>query len=176
MMKKTTVAAAMLFALCANVNAEPNHGSGTVNFVGAIIDAPCSIAPESVDQTVNMGQIANATLETYGESTPQKFHIKLEGCALETAKSVDVTFTGPADNVAGDQLKLDGLAKGAAIKMMNAMSGETIKLGSATKFDGLTDGSNTLNFSAKLVKTAADADGIVPGDFTATTTFVLAYK
>lgn len=178
MMKKTTVAAAMLFALCAtNVYAEdagvPNQGNGTVNFVGAIIDAPCSIAPESVDQTINMGQVANATLDTYGESAPQNFDIKLEGCALETAKSVDVTFTGVADNTAKDELQLQGFAKGAAIKMKNMFSGEDIVLGKATSFDGLVDGSNKLSFSAKLVKTTGD---IVPGDFTATTNFVLAYK
>lgn len=176
MMKKTTVAAAMLFALCANVNAAPSQGSGTVNFVGAIVDAPCSITPESVDQTVDMGQIANATLDTYGESAPQKFAIKLEGCAFETAKSVDVTFTGAADNTAKDQLQLQGSAKGAAIEMINMKSGEKIVLGKASNFDGLIDGSNTLNLSAKLVKTSADENDIVPGNFTATTNFVLAYK
>ncbi|MGG5825548.1 MULTISPECIES: fimbrial protein [Aeromonas] len=176
MMKKTTAAAAMLCALCTNVNAAPAQGSGTVNFVGAIVDAPCSITPESVDQTVQMGSISNATLDTYGESASQQFNIKLAGCALETAKSVDVTFNGAADNTAKDQLQLQGPAKGAAIEMMNVNSGEKIVLGKASNFDGLVDGSNTLKLSAKLVKTAADKDDIVPGNFTATTNFVLAYK
>lgn len=175
-MKKTTVAAAMLFALCANVNAATNQGSGTVNFKGAIIDAPCSLTPESVDQTVDLGQIANATLLTYGESVPQKFDIKLEGCSLDTIKSIDVTFDGAADNTAKDQLQLQGLAKGAAIEMMNMKSGEKIVLGKPTNFDGLVDGSNTLNFSAKLVKTVVEPEDIVPGDFTATTNFVVKYK
>lgn len=176
MMKKNSVAAAILFSLCANVNAAPVEGNGTVNFVGSIIDAPCSISPESADQTVDMGMIATNTLDAYGESAPQKFNIKLEGCALETAQSVDVTFNGIADNAAMDQLQLQGFAKGAAIEMRNEKSGEKIVLGTATNFDGLIDGTNTLNLSAKLVKTAADKNGIVPGDFTATTNFVLTYK
>lgn len=36
-----------------------DQGHGTVTFTGSIIDAPCSIAPESIDQTVNLGQISN---------------------------------------------------------------------------------------------------------------------
>lgn len=178
MMKKTTVAAAMLFALCANVHAASNQGSGEVNFVGSIIDAPCSITPESANQTVNMGQIANKTLELYSESAPVNFDIKLEGCALETVKSVNVTFLGAAENATKDQLQIEGSAAGAAISMKNVQSGETIVLGKATKIDTLTDGNNTLKFNAKLVRTGAvdDMDDIKPGDFTATTDFQLSYQ
>ncbi|MDI6978669.1 type 1 fimbrial protein, partial [Serratia sp. Se-RSBMAAmG] len=32
--------------------------SGKVTFTGSIIDAPCSIAPGSVDQTVSLGAIS----------------------------------------------------------------------------------------------------------------------
>ncbi|MFE8730632.1 type 1 fimbrial protein, partial [Aeromonas hydrophila] len=41
----------------------PEQSRGTINFTGAIIDAPCSIASESVNQTVQMGQISSRVLE-----------------------------------------------------------------------------------------------------------------
>lgn len=178
MMKKTTVAAAMLFALCANVHAAPSQGSGTVDFIGSIVDAPCSITPDSSHQTVNMGQVSNKTLELNGEGVAKNFDIKLEGCALDTVKSVEVTFLGAAENTAKDQLKIEGSAAGAAIVMQNVNSGETVVLGKATKIDGLLDGTNIMKFNAKLVATGTEETpvDIVPGDFTATTDFQLAYK
>lgn len=187
-MKKTAVAAAMLFALSANVafaaeEVDPPvtpptamQGSGDITFIGAIIDAPCSIAPESVDQTIPMGQVSNATLANSGESKMEDFSIKLVGCDFKTAASVDVTFTGMGDESSADLLALNGTAKGAAIKMFNQQSGKAIELGKATNVSGLAVGDNKLNFGAKLVKTAADKDGITPGDFSAKTHFVMQYK
>ncbi len=185
---KTTIAAAMLFAICANVHAEeeieppvggssnPNQGSGTVEFIGSIIDAPCSINPKSAKQTVDMGQVSNATLGVYEKGPMQQFDILLEGCEITTAKSVEVKFTGDSDDSAKGSLALQGNAKGAAIELKNISSGEVIEIGKATKFDDLFDGSNTLKFGATLVKTAKDRKDIVPGDFDAIANFVLTYK
>lgn len=193
MMKKTAVAAAMLFALTANVAfaaeeiidppAPPaptaptvNQGSGDITFVGAIIDAPCSISPESSDQTVEMGQVSNATLANNGEGRMQDFTIKLEGCDFKTAASVDVTFTGMADGTAVDKLALNGTAKGAAIQMLNQQSGKAIELGKASNISGLAVGDNEIKFGAKLVKTASTKDDIIPGEYSAKTHFVMQYK
>ena len=48
-----TVAAGSAFAA--------DQGHGTVKFVGSIIDAPCSIHPDSENQTVPLGQISTAS-------------------------------------------------------------------------------------------------------------------
>jgi type 1 fimbria pilin len=154
----------------------PNQGSGAVNFVGAIVDAPCSIDPESTDQTVNMGQVANASLAVNGKGQVNMFNIKLEGCALDTAKSVDVKFSGAADATAKTNLALQGDAKGAAIELKNMSTGEKIELGKVTSFTDLMDGTNTLKFGATLVKTATGEEEIIPGEFSAIADFVLAYK
>lgn len=176
-MKKSSIAAAMLIAVFANVShAQPNQGSGTVEFVGSIIDAPCSISPDTTDQTVSMGEVSNAYLDVNGEGIVNPFSIKLEGCVLETAESVDVTFTGAADVTDVTSLALQGEAKGAAIQLSNMNTGKKIELGKATSFAGLMDGTNTLKFGANLVKTAADKSGITPGEFNTTANFVLAYK
>lgn len=177
MLKKTSIAAVMLFALSAGVQAagNPDQGHGTVNFLGSIIDAPCSIVPENLDQTVDLGQVSNATLDVNGKGNTQLFQIQLTGCDLETAKSVDVTFKGIADTAGKTKLAIQGAASGAAIEMTNESDRTVIELGKATSFTGLADGNNTLKFGATLVKTAERAD-IVPGDFTANADFMLTYK
>ncbi|WP_043825967.1 fimbrial protein [Aeromonas veronii] len=172
---------AFMLGLSGQLHAAANQGSGTVEFVGAIIDAPCSIDPESVDQTVEMGQVANTTLVEYGAGTPQNFKIKLVGCAIETAKSVDVTFNGNSYQGQGLDRNMDDMylqlnsatAKGAGIKIRNASNGETVRLGVPTSFTGLMDGSNELKFNATVERVAEDVE---PGEFTAMADFVLAYK
>lgn len=185
MLNKTTIFTAIMLSLSAGIAhaneeggipASINQGKGTVTFVGSIIDAPCSISPESTDQTVEMGQVSNAALVNQGEGRVENFSIKLEGCDFKTAASVDVTFSGIADNIVKDGLVLQGGAKGAVIKMVNGQTGEAISLGKPMNFAGLVVGDNTLKFGAKLVKATEDKDGIIPGDFTSTADFILQYK
>lgn len=177
------LAFATLLGLSGQLQAATNQGNGTVEFFGAIIDAPCSIKPESVDQTVEMGQVANATLMEYGAGSPQNFQIKLVGCAISTASSVEVTFKGNtlgfsprgADSGNGDTHLLlnSATAKGAGIKIRNMNNGEDVRFGVPTKFTGLLDGSNELRFNATLERIS---DSVEPGEFTAMADFVLAYK
>ncbi len=60
-LNKLMLATAIAFSTASVAHAAPtpNQGSGTVTFSGEIIDAPCSITPDSVDQTVPMGQISS---------------------------------------------------------------------------------------------------------------------
>lgn len=41
-----------------------NQGQGKITFTGSIIDAACSISPETSDQEVSLGQIAASQLAT----------------------------------------------------------------------------------------------------------------
>lgn len=52
-LNKTILAAGLVLGFASMANAA-DQGHGTVTFTGSIIDAPCSIAPESIDQTVNL--------------------------------------------------------------------------------------------------------------------------
>lgn len=179
------LACASLLGLSGQLHAATNLGNGTVEFFGAIIDAPCSIDPATVDQTVEMGQVANTTLMEYGAGSPQNFNIKLVGCAISTASNVEVTFKGnTAPGVStpggaeivngGTHLLLDSAtAKGAGIKIRNLKSGEIVLFGVPTKFTDLMDGTNELKFNATVERVAEDVE---PGEFTAMADFVLAYK
>ncbi|MEZ6994221.1 MULTISPECIES: fimbrial protein [unclassified Aeromonas] len=186
-MKKTTIASTMMMLmLSASVFAEgtgtpaasapTDQGHGVIKFVGAIIDAPCSIAPESVDQTIQMGQIANSLLEHQGEGPLRPFDIHLEGCSLDTAKTASITFNGIADDSEKKHLSLNGIAKGAAIAMVSQRDGSEVVLGTPTKALSLVDGDNHLKFGAKLVSNLKSGEKATPGEFTATSDFIMTYQ
>jgi type 1 fimbria pilin len=163
-----------------------NQGSGSVTFTGSIIVAPCSIAPESVDQTVNLGSVANKALMKGGKSSPQNFNIKLQGCDLDglANNTVTATFTGAASKANASNLGLNGTASGASIVL--TQGGTAIKLGEATTATKVAEGNNTLSFAAYLQgdpattaavgTTPAVYPSIVAGDFKSVANFTLAYQ
>lgn len=157
-----------------------NQGRGTVTFKGAIIDAPCSITPETVDQTVNLGQVSNVALKDGGKSTPKNFQIKLENCELNSKdpgknNTVSITFSGAASSSDSDLLGITGVAKGASIAITDG-SGEVIKLGKATNAQTLQNGNNTLSFAAYLQGSKASGAVVTPGEFQSVADFTLAYQ
>lgn len=158
----------------ASAMAATDQGHGTVTFTGSIIDAPCSITPETVDQTVNLGQISNIALKDGGKSTPQEFKIELENCDTSTYNTVTTTFTGANSQGNPDLLGIVGTASGASIAITDG-SGELIKLGTATQAHSLQDGNNTLMFSAYLQGDGAST-AVVPGEFSSIANFSLAYQ
>ncbi|EOI3410810.1 fimbrial protein [Cronobacter dublinensis] len=173
---KVSLAAAMGLMLAVGMANAKDQGHGKVTFTGSIIDAPCSINPDSIDQTVSMGQISNVALKANGNtgtSVPRNFEIKLENCDVSTLKSVKTTFTG-AEGVTDGSLGITGTAKGASLILTDG-NGEQIKLGDASKARELQDGNNTLLFSAYLQGDGASAT-VTPGDFSAVADFTLAYE
>jgi type 1 fimbria pilin len=158
-----------------------DQGSGTVKFTGSIIDAPCSIDPNSNGQEVNLGQVSSVALQNSGKSTPKNFEIHLQDCSLSTEKTVTTTFTGPAG--ANGLLGITGSAKGASIALLDS-SNNPVELGKPTTAQAIQDGENTLLFAAYLQGDGSTANGedaptpvtIVPGDFASIANFTLAYQ
>jgi type 1 fimbria pilin len=175
-MNQTLLAAAVIFGMSSFAHAA-DKGHGKVTFTGSIIDAPCSISPESIDQTVELGQISNVALKDSGQSSPKKFEIKLEDCSFgtpATKNKVKLTFTGMESAASNGLLGITGNAKGASIAITQG-DGQVIKLGTATKEQLLQDGNNTLSFAAYMQGDGASAV-ITEGDFQAVTDFTLAYN
>lgn len=164
--------------LCGSAVAAGGAGSGKVTFNGEIINAPCSVAPESVDQVVEMGQISTKELVKGGESNSKPFSIKLLNCEITPDEdAVKVTFSGIKDSIDPSLLIIGGgQAKGAGIKM-TAPGGGAIVLGEPTTAFNLVNGDNELPFSAVL-KGYADqtANPLTAGAFTAVTNFTLSYE
>lgn len=170
--KKTLLVASLAMGIANFANAAvTDQGHGTVTFHGHIISAPCSIDGDSVDQKIEMGDIANKALENGGTSTPKPFQILLKNCDVATQDTVTATFTGTEG--ANGNLGITGDAKGASIVMTDG-AGNAIELGKPTAAHALQNGDNTLEFSAYLQGDGASST-VVPGEFQSITDFTLAY-
>jgi type 1 fimbria pilin len=173
-LNKLMLATVIAFASASVAHAASDQGNGKVTFTGSIIDAPCSIDPNSVDQTVHMGQISNRVLDKQGKSSMQPFNIELKDCSLSTMKNVKVTFTGTPDPDNSKLLALSGTATGAGIVIYDMLHSKDVELGTATDGQGLTENDNSLKFAAYLQGSSASG-AVVPGDFTSVANFTLAY-
>ncbi len=153
-------------------------GQGVVNFKGTLIDAPCGIASESADQTIDFGQISKAHLEGNGISVKKNLDIKLVNCSLANTtrgdsafKTVKVAFSGSTVNT--NELGTSGNT-GTAIVVSEA-SGKLVNFdGTAVAAHNLQDGDNTLRYSAWVKK--ATNGTLKEGDFTAVANFNLTYQ
>lgn len=178
-LNKIMMAAVLAFGVTSVAHAA-DQGHGTVTFKGAIIDAPCSITPETVDQTVNLGQVSNVALKDGGQSTPKSFQIKLENCELTSAipgknNAVAITFTGASSVDDAKLLGITGTAKGAGIAITDG-SGKLVELGKASSAQTLGNGNNTLSFAAYLQGSKASGAVVTPGEFQSVADFTLAYQ
>lgn len=169
---------AMLSALVMAFGAQAaSQGQGVVNFKGTVIDAPCGIAPESADQSIDFGQISKAHLAADGVSTAQPLNIKLVNCVLADAPAknqVKVAFTGTTNGSNLDELGTTG-STGTAIVVSEQGSATGVKFdgtpGSATTLGG---DSQTLHYSTWVKK--ATGGTVTEGDFTAVANFNLSYE
>ncbi|OMQ18951.1 fimbrial protein [Serratia oryzae] len=182
-MKLNNIAMATVMAMGLGLASFANaadQGSGKITFTGSIIDAPCSIAPGSLDQTISLGAVSNVALAANGNtgvSTPEPFSIELKDCVIATTGTKDkvtVTFTGAASSYDADSLGMIGTAQGAYILMSQA-DGAKVKLNTPTAAQTVVNGNNSLSFTAALKGGGAGAT-IVPGAFQVPTNFVLDYQ
>ena len=173
-LNKIMMAALLAFGTISGAQAA-DQGHGKITFTGSIIDAPCSIDPNSVDQTVELGAISNVSLLNGGNSDPKPFEIHLEKCSLDTAKLVTTTFDGAPGK--DGLLGMTGDAKGASIAITDG-SNNVIKLGQPTTGQTISAGATeaTLAFSAYLKGDGGDDKSIVPGKFQSVANFILDYK
>lgn len=184
MNKLASVLALTLGMAAANVHAAADQGAGSITFFGSIIDAACSISPETSNQRVELGQIAASQLENNGTSTPRNFQIELESCSLTSAKDEDgeTTTTNPSVTVTmggnqaieGDNslFGMTGSSNGAGVVITDGASNQ-IEVGGTTAARELIEGNNTLSFSAYLQGTGED---IKTGEFQSIVDFTLAYE
>jgi type 1 fimbria pilin len=169
---KITIIASIVASIGISSVMAAETGGGVVTFNGSIIDAPCSIYPDSVEQTVELGQISGTTLTEGDSSVPQSFHIQLAGCSLSADSGVTVTFTGTGNADDTSLLALNGSAAGAGVAITDA-NDTPIVLGSASDVIALTNGDNSLEFKAFL---KSDGTTVVPGSFSSVANFTMAYE
>nr|WP_085454789.1 fimbrial protein [Escherichia coli] len=169
-MIKTVMAGAVAMALVSFGANAANQGQGVVNFKGTVIDAPCGIAPESADQSIDFGQISKSHLNADGISVKKDLNIKLVNC--EPNKSVAVTFTGATVTGAPTELGTAG-DTGTAV-VISGQDGKLVSFGSQGDFQALKENNNILHYSSWVKK--ATNGTVKEGDFTAVANFNLTYN
>lgn len=147
-----------------------NQGQGIVNFKGTVINAPCGIAPESADQSIDFGQISKSHLNAEGISVKKNLDIKLVNC--EPNKSVEVTFTGAT--IAGATTELGTAGDTGTAVVISGQDGKLVAFGTKGAAQSLQEGDNTLRYSSWVKK--ATNGTVKEGDFTAVANFNLTYN
>jgi type 1 fimbria pilin len=118
---------AMLLAILSGVSLfactpEVLAHDGTVNVTGTIKNNTCTVAPDSQNQTVRMGQVASKQFYQAGDTTPiQRFAINLENCSAALS-GVSITFNGTPDEVNSHLLSIGsgtGKASGIGIAILD---------------------------------------------------------
>lgn len=169
-MIKTVMAGAVAMALVSFGANAANQGQGVVNFKGTVIDAPCGIAPESADQSIDFGQISKSHLNADGISVKKDLNIKLVNC--EPNKSVAVTFTGAT--VAGAPTELGTAGDTGTAVVISGQDGKLVSFGTQGDFQTLKENNNILHYSSWVKKATNGA--VKEGDFTAVANFNLTYQ
>lgn len=178
-MIKTVMAGAVAMALVSFGANAANQGQGVVNFKGTVIDAPCGIAPESADQSIDFGQISKAHLENGGISVKKDLDIKLVNCDFTdpaAKKTVSVTFIGTPVKGHIDELGTTG-DTGTAV-VVSASDGSMVKFDGTASSNAtqLQDGDNTLKYATWVKKSSAADAKVKEGGFTAVANFNLTYN
>ncbi|ELY6246037.1 fimbrial protein [Cronobacter universalis] len=156
-----------------------NATDENVHFSGALVSEPCTLPDADTDINLNFGTIVEKYLYQYERTKSQPFTIHLEECDPSIFNTVSVTFQGTADPVLINFLALDAssTAKGVAIGLELA-DGRPLAINKASPFTQLSSGNNTLTFNAFLQAqpTVIASKSLIPGDFTAISTFLLTYQ
>lgn len=131
-------------------------GQGTIQFTGSVIDAPCSIVPESQNIQVNLGQVNLKTLDqTDKTSSAVPFTINLTGCSFEapTNPSTTVQYSKVAVTFPGTNSPTGGANKGEIVNGATDAAGNVV----IQLLKG--DGTSPVDLS-KVDPAAGDADNI----------------
>lgn len=150
---------------------------GTIQFIGSVADAPCSVSADSENGVIMLDQVTLESMGTKGEASGQAkaFNIALEDCDVTTYKNATVTFNGQSTpdqagalaNTAGS-----GAATGVALQLFGP-DGNKLDLGTASSSQELATGTNKIPMSVDYVKTG---DTATAGAVESVTTFQITYS
>ncbi|ECC4968146.1 fimbrial protein [Salmonella enterica subsp. enterica serovar Bonariensis] len=194
MRNKITLAMALAGMMCGTSAFAADAGGGQIIFSGSVIDAPCSIVPESQNIQVNLGQVSAKSLKAAGAtSSAVPIIINLTGCSFDTPPSgggtnyskVAVDFPGvPApetsdgtlDNGEIKNMASNSPATKVAIQLLKSDASTPVKLDTPPANGDInldtTSGNNQLKFFARMISVAG---GATSGSVGATVTYKLKY-
>ncbi|MBF4180418.1 fimbrial protein [Lelliottia nimipressuralis] len=156
-------------------------GDGTLNFSGSVIDAACTVAPDSKNMTVDFGTVGLAAFTKsaypYG-SNSKTINVNLLDCPA-TISSAVVKITGKGQSVKnqGTNLATDtgaGAAQGVAVMFATINDSVVIQVNGEGKTYNINEGDNTLKFIAYVTPIDNTAN-VTAGTITATAQYTIVY-
>ncbi|QLU99814.1 fimbrial protein [Escherichia marmotae] len=173
--------AALALATTVGLSANAYADDGKIDFTGNIIEAGCTVdSTLTTPQTVKLGDVAKTAFNGAGTTAANtRFILALSNCpdALKS-KAVVVKYDGTPDSTNGDYLQLTGygtagVAKGVAIRLLNA-SGTALPLATSSEAKNISaTGDAKLTFFARYIATDAVVSA---GTANSTVNFTLAYN
>ncbi|EFO7853568.1 fimbrial protein [Salmonella enterica] len=146
-------------------------GQGTIQFTGSVIDAPCSIPPDSQNIQVNLGQVSLKSLasaNSYSSAVPVT--INLTGCSFDASTPPDtvkyskvaVTFPDARTPKGGDASKGEiandapDAAENVVIQLLQSDASTAVNLANLSPTEGdiqlaTTSATNKLQFYARMM-------------------------
>ncbi|WP_368749894.1 fimbrial protein [Klebsiella aerogenes] len=131
---------------------------GDVHFYGQVVSAACAVSADSVDQTVQMGQVRSNDFKDLGDwEDPVHFQIKLEDCDTNVSQTAGVLFTGQSDGKDPQVFKAGygaGAAQGVGIGIFDESGNLLVPDTAPPWYAPLQDGENILHFMARYRSTS----------------------
>ncbi|ALL16571.1 MULTISPECIES: fimbrial protein [Enterobacter] len=150
---------------------------GTIQFMGSVVNAPCSVSADSEHGIVILDQVTLDSMGAKGETSGQAkaFNISLENCDVTTYTNATVTFHGQSSpdqagvlaNTAGS-----GAAKGVALQLFGP-DGNKLNVEKESSKQILSTGTNKIPMSVDYVTTA---DAATAGAVESVATFQVTYS
>ncbi|OFC62137.1 fimbrial protein [Candidatus Erwinia dacicola] len=156
--------------LAATGAAVADNGYGKINMRGVVIDAPCSLSPESASLEVDFGQLSSAELRNGRESQSEEFALNLQRCSSVLKNQVRVTFQG---TVYSDGLFAVGGGNESVGLILRDCNGQSVLNNQPVAWQRINDGDNKLVFFAAVKGRAPTID---TGAFQAQMLFLIEYN
>ncbi|NIG87723.1 type 1 fimbrial protein [Serratia symbiotica] len=149
--------------------------TATVSFHGGLLSSPCSLTPDSQDQSIDLGDVNIRDLQNAGNQSPsERFHLSLRNYLLGARALVDnptgqrngdanrlylqgeqaatLVFLGESDINNPQLLKLSGGVEGIGLRLKD-QQGHALALNQQSRPYILHPGNNTLWFTANVEST-----------------------
>lgn len=157
---------------------------GTINFIGTVVDAPCIVAQDSIDMSVDLGQTTVDYITKYGSSKPADVNINLTNCTLQGGGTdnaditkADVTFDSSAVDTSDAGLLANTNSAGATGVGVRLLTSEDAPLTLGTSSEvplQVSSTEQTLVFHARMETIPGET--LAPGSVAANATYTIAYK
>jgi type 1 fimbria pilin len=168
-MMKKLIYLLLLCASLANMAQAELVASSRTTFKGRITIATCNIVVGDDNQTVYLGEISTAELDSKGQSTPVPFTIRLYGCNTSD-KIAKTLFDKTGKGAIGSVIPVDGVS-GVGLSLLDG-AGNRLNFGKNSGGQKIQSGDNVLLYSAYMVKTGA----VQAGNFARLLHYTLSYE